>query len=77
MSYDQVRSAHVVLFPEGVLTLNATAADVLARCDGSTTVEYITIALTTRYTGVRGADVLAVLQRFARSRVIEVRGDDS
>ncbi|WP_158887052.1 pyrroloquinoline quinone biosynthesis peptide chaperone PqqD [Amycolatopsis anabasis] len=71
LTYDHVRETHVLLFPEGVLVPNATAAAVLELCDGEATVERITAALGARYTGVRGQDVLDVLARLADRRVVE------
>ena len=47
----------MLLFPEGVLVPNATAAAVLELCDGSTTVGQIATRLGKRFTGVRAEDV--------------------
>lgn len=71
LGFDDVRSAHVVLFPEGVLVANATAAAVLELCDGATGVAAITAALGRRYTGVREEEVIAVLARFGARGVVE------
>jgi pyrroloquinoline quinone biosynthesis protein D len=72
LAYDEVRARHVMMFPEGVLVLNETAAEVIRRCDGAATVAEITAALADRYRGVRDADVLDVLGRLADRRMIEV-----
>jgi pyrroloquinoline quinone biosynthesis protein D len=34
LQYDDVREEHMLLIPEGAVRLNATAAEVLALCDG-------------------------------------------
>ncbi|HEY7594598.1 MAG TPA: pyrroloquinoline quinone biosynthesis peptide chaperone PqqD [Actinophytocola sp.] len=71
LSYDKVRATHVLLYPEGVLVPNGTAAAVLRECDGSTTVREIASRLGTRFRGVRAADVANVLERLAERRVVE------
>lgn len=72
LGYDKVRARHVMMYPEGVLVLNETAAEVVRRCDGTATVAEITVALSNHYRGVRDADVLDVLGRLADRRMIEV-----
>jgi pyrroloquinoline quinone biosynthesis protein D len=69
--FDRTRDTHVLLFPEGVLVPNATAAAVLELCDGESTVDTITAALAERYQGVRSADITEVLTRLAERRVVE------
>lgn len=69
--YDRTRETHVLLFPEGVLVPNGTAAAVLGLCDGQSTVEDITVSLGERYSGVRPEDITKVLTRFAERRVVE------
>ncbi|GAB3133146.1 pyrroloquinoline quinone biosynthesis peptide chaperone PqqD [Amycolatopsis sp. NPDC004378] len=70
LSFDHVRETHVLLFPEGVLVPNATAAAVLELCDGARTVTEITAVLGKRYSGVREQDVLDVLDRLGGRRVV-------
>nr|WP_239070394.1 pyrroloquinoline quinone biosynthesis peptide chaperone PqqD [Amycolatopsis sp. SID8362] len=70
MSFDHVRETHVLLFPEGVLVPNATAAAVLELCDGARRVSDITAVLERRFTGVREQDVLDVLTRLGERRVV-------
>jgi pyrroloquinoline quinone biosynthesis protein D len=69
--FDRTRNTHVLLFPEGVLVPNPTAAAVLELCDGSSTVDDIAVALASRYQGVRPADIIDVLSRLADRRVVE------
>ncbi len=54
LQFDDVRSEHVLLIPEGVVKLNPTAAEVLGLCDGERTLEDIVGEITERY---EGADV--------------------
>ncbi|RLK58124.1 pyrroloquinoline quinone biosynthesis peptide chaperone PqqD [Actinokineospora cianjurensis] len=62
LGFDTVRRAPVVLFPEGVLVLNATAAAVVGACDGVATVPDIVGGLAGRYADVRDDDVLTLLR---------------
>ncbi|WP_037358075.1 pyrroloquinoline quinone biosynthesis peptide chaperone PqqD [Amycolatopsis orientalis] len=71
LTFDHVRDTHVLLFPEGVLVPNSTAAAVLELCDGATPVSGIVTSLRGRYQGVQESDVLAVLARFGQRRVLE------
>jgi pyrroloquinoline quinone biosynthesis protein D len=71
LTFDRTRDTHVLLFPEGVLVPNATAAAVLALCDGESTVEEIATKLGERYQGVRPQDVTDVLARLESRRVVE------
>ncbi|MBK1785071.1 pyrroloquinoline quinone biosynthesis peptide chaperone PqqD [Prauserella cavernicola] len=71
LTYDRTRQTHVLLFPEGVLVTNPTAAAVLELCDGERTVPDIVAALGTRYAGVREADVDDVLARLVDRQVVE------
>jgi pyrroloquinoline quinone biosynthesis protein D len=71
LTYDRTRETNVLLFPEGVLVPNPTAAAVLQLCDGATTVSQIADELGKTYQGVRSDDVLNVLTRLAERRVVE------
>ncbi len=71
LTFDHVRDSHVLLFPEGVLVPNKTAAAVLELCDGARHVSEITAVLEERYTGVRESDVLDVLARLKDRQVVE------
>ena len=35
--WEEVQQAYVLLFPEGMITLNASSAEILKRCDGTRT----------------------------------------
>lgn len=71
LTFDKTRDTHVLLFPEGVLVPNATAAAVLSLCDGESTVDEIAAALGRKYQGVRAQDVTDVLARLESRRVVE------
>jgi coenzyme PQQ biosynthesis protein PqqD len=51
LHWDRVRERHVLLFPEGALSLNDTAAIVLELCDGKRTIEQISDQLSARFDG--------------------------
>jgi len=65
---DRVSGEPVLLYPEGVLELNATAHEIIRRCDGATTVEAMVAELTREYDApieeVR-ADVLECLRELS------------
>ncbi len=71
LTWDKTRETHVLLFPEGVLVPNKTAAAVLELCDGTATVAEITADLAQRYSGVQPQDVQDVLVRLEERRVVE------
>lgn len=73
-TYDQIRSAHVVLFPEGVLVLNETAASVVSLCDGVRSVGDIALLLADEYDGVQPEDVIELVVRLVDRRVVDVDG---
>jgi pyrroloquinoline quinone biosynthesis protein D len=73
-AYDQIRSAHVVLFPEGVLVLNETAASVVSLCDGVRSVGDIALLLGDEYDGVQPEDVIGLVVRLVERRVVDVDG---
>ena len=76
LRYDRVRERHVLLYPEGVLVLNTTAADIVRHCDGATSIADITTTLRGRYRGVQDADVADVLARLTDRGMIEVTEHD-
>jgi pyrroloquinoline quinone biosynthesis protein D len=62
MQYEPAQQAHVLLYPEGMVRLNQSAAEILKRCDGSATVDQIIAQLEAAFntTGLRD-DVLGML----------------
>ncbi len=67
---DPVRDRMALLYPEGVLLLNETAAAVLAHCDGRRTVPEVAAALAEEYDGVSADDVLALLADLDARRLL-------
>ncbi len=45
LQWEAAQNAHVLLYPEGMIKLNASAGEILKRCDGRTTVADITTNL--------------------------------
>jgi pyrroloquinoline quinone biosynthesis protein D len=76
LRWDAVRDSNVLLYPEGALTLNQTAADVLALCDGQRTIDQIVEELSARHEGadVR-ADVVTLIDAIAsRGLIVDADG---
>jgi PqqA peptide cyclase len=71
---DPVRGQPALLYPEGVLLLNDTAAAILASCDGIRTVAAVVELLTARYEGLPAADVHGLLTDLATRRLIVLDG---
>ena len=71
LRYDEVREEHLLLIPEGVVRLNATAAEVLELCDGERSLDDIVGALSARYGGadVRD-DVLELVDAMAQRGLV-------
>jgi pyrroloquinoline quinone biosynthesis protein D len=72
---DRLTGQAVLLFPEGILELNATSGAILARCDGRTTIAQIVAALADEYEGADSelrADVLEFLEELHRRRLLQV-----
>jgi pyrroloquinoline quinone biosynthesis protein D len=71
LQFDDVREEHVLLVPEGVVRLNATAAEVLGLCDGERSLDDIVSALTARYDGVDlGDDVRGLVDAMAQKGLV-------
>lgn len=62
LQWEDVRQAYVLLYPEGVVTLNASAGEILKRCDGARTVNEIIADLKRSFPGAElESDVLNLL----------------
>jgi pyrroloquinoline quinone biosynthesis protein E len=72
--HDPVRDRMALLYPEGVLLLNETAAAVLAHCDGRRTVPAVAEALAEEYEGVSAEDVLDLLADLDARRLLAADG---
>ena len=49
LQYERVQTAWVLLYPEGMVRLNDSAAEILRRCDGTQTVDGIVRDLERQY----------------------------
>lgn len=67
LQYETAQSAWVLLYPEGMVQLNASAAEILQRCDGSRDIDAIVADLEALFEvqGIR-AEVLNLLQEAQR-----------
>lgn len=67
LQWEPVQNAYVMLYPEGMITLNTSAAEILRRCDGSRTVDEIVADLEAAFqrTDLK-QDVIAFLEGAAR-----------
>lgn len=70
VDFDPVRERRVLLYPEGAILLNDTAAEILALCDGERTIEAISAALGERYGADVRADVLEYLQQLGERELV-------
>lgn len=71
LQYDEVREEHLLLVPEGVVRLNATAAEVLELCDGERSLDDVVGALSARYDGADlGEDVRGLVQAMAEKGLV-------
>ncbi len=60
LQWEAAQNAHVLLYPEGMIKLNASAGEILKRCNGEATIADITADLERAFatTGLAG-DVMA------------------
>lgn len=61
--WDKVREQHQVVYPEGVLVLNETGAEIVQLCDGRASEELIE-ALAGKFTGGDAAAIRADAQEY-------------
>jgi pyrroloquinoline quinone biosynthesis protein D len=45
LQWEAAQNAFVLLYPEGMIKLNASAGEILKRCDGASTIDEITASL--------------------------------
>jgi pyrroloquinoline quinone biosynthesis protein D len=75
--WDEVRQRPVLLFPEGAVLLNATAAEILELCDGTRTVAEIAAVLGDKYRTDVAADVAECLATLAQRELVRDAGADA
>lgn len=63
LQWEPAQESHVLLFPEGMVRLGESAAEILKRCDGERTVAGVVVDLQQQFPGVDlEADVLEFMQ---------------
>lgn len=62
LQWEPVQDAHVLLFPEGMIKLNGSSAEILTRCDGRRPVGDIIAELSRQFEADVAADVRAFLE---------------
>jgi pyrroloquinoline quinone biosynthesis protein E len=72
--HDPVRGRDALLYPEGVLLLNDTAAAVVEYCDGERTLGTVVAMLGHRYADVPAGDVVALLEDLVHRRLVDPAG---
>lgn len=77
MRYDEVRQRPVLLYPEGALLLNGTAAEILELCDGERTVADIAATLGAKYQADVAADVIEYLSTLAQRELVQDATSDA
>ena len=73
LQWEQAQNAHVLLYPEGMVTLNGSAGEILTRCDGTTPVHAIVADLEQRFRmSALERDVIAFLDIAHEKRWVEI-----
>ena len=72
LQWEEAQQCHVLLYPEGMVKLNGSAAEILKCCDGQTPVDRIVSDLETRFerTGLR-PDIEGLLAHAYQHKWIE------
>lgn len=65
LQWEPAQSIHVLLYPEGMVRLNASAAEILKLCDGAATVGAIAADLQTRFASPGVAEDVRKFLQFA------------
>ena len=68
LQWEDAQQAHVLLFPEGMVKLNASAAQILQRCDGRMPLAALIDELQRAFGQADLADDVRQFVEFARSR---------
>ena len=72
LEFDPVRQQRVLLYPEGVVLLNATGGAILELCDGRRSVADVAAALQDRYHRDVMADVIEYLSQLVEKELVRV-----
>lgn len=68
LQFEPAQDCHVLLYPEGMITLNPSAAEILQRCDGQRSVQAICDQLEAEF---EGADLAGDVHQFLRLALSE------
>ncbi len=68
LQWEPAQQAHVLLYPEGMVQLNPSSAEILGRCDGTLDADGIITALEQEYPG---ADLAADVREFLATAVTQ------
>lgn len=73
LQWEQAQGCHVLLYPEGMVKLNRSAGEILARCDGIRDVADVIADLENAFntTGLR-EDVIAFLEIAVKQKWLEL-----
>ena len=73
LQWEQAQQCHVLLYPEGMVKLNQSAGEIMARCDGAKDVAAIVAELESAF-GAQGLekDVLAFVDLAVGKQWLEV-----
>jgi len=73
LQWEPAQNAHVLLYPEGMIKLNASAGEIMKRCTGETSIADITADLerTFETTGLAG-DVMAFVAMAAAKKWLRI-----
>lgn len=64
LRWEKTQDAHVLLYPEGVIKLNGSAAEILKRCNGETTVAELVDELKVLFVDVGMDEIENGINRF-------------
>ena len=67
LQYEPAQGCHVLLYPEGMVTLNAPATEILSRCDGQRTVGEICSLISAEFDGAEVTDDVIDFLKLAAS----------
>jgi pyrroloquinoline quinone biosynthesis protein D len=68
LQWEAAQNAYVLLYPEGMIKLNASAGEIMKRCDGNTTLAEITADLERAFETTGLADDVMAFVVMAREK---------
>jgi pyrroloquinoline quinone biosynthesis protein D len=75
LQWEQAQNCHVLLYPEGMIKLSASACEIVRRIDGRSSVEALIASLEAAFPGAElRADVVEFLEAAHASGWIEIIG---